>query len=222
MSATLQENRPVSNETAKPTGNRCGHDSQNPVFLVARPNDEFLREAADRMPRLYGSTDWRLWMGRRRKPSQGGGIFERPLPRTELREAIVRVGQFLCLFVQKTDRLRVVRFKTRKGVAVQTIAAACGLSLSRTKRALQAMAQADLIGGFQPREKTAAGYRGREAVRWLRPRFLKTLGLWSRYQAFRKWKGLAPMRDRSRFPARAIAWQLPAPPFAAAGVRIQV
>ncbi len=175
----------------------------------------FLATLQVRVRHLYTSDDWRLWTGRRRRASRGGGLYDRPRPRSELREAIVCVLQYLVGFVQMKDRLRVLRFKNREGVSREQIVKATGLSLWRVRASIRHLEACGYIGSFQPRDDKDGTYRGRPSIRWVTFDLFRRVGVWGAFKRLRKHLGQSwPPRESKppQQPLRAFA----------RGVRLQV
>ncbi len=190
-------------------GNRCGHVRGAPRTLASCAALPFLAELQRRASSaLNHDRDVWLWAGRRRwRQRARGELHDRARPRSERREAIAIVVEYLAHFVQVTN-LRVLRFTKGEGVPLDDVAAATSLSIDRVKAAIADLTSCGYLASFQPRAKTDAGYRGRPSVRWFTAKFLHAIGLWRALCRTRERLGLRPPRERPNPRARGFVAQL--------------
>lgn len=191
---------------------RCqlAHDPRHPRSYDLTVEHPFCRRlvAAGHTVANNDRDPW-SWATRRRLRGRAvlGDLYHRPVPRSERREAIGLVLQYLGRHVQ-VSTLRIVRFGGG-GVSIRSVVRGTGLTRDRVTGALADLRTAGYLGGYQPRD---AGTRGRPSIRWLTLKAIKWLGLWRSFCALRRYLGLSepiepspPIRATVGTLARAVA-----------------
>jgi len=179
-------------------GNRCGFDLAKPRCYTDGAGFaklEFLARLQDAIWNLCTRDPFK-WAGRRRIHHKERGILhDRPIPNAIRMEAIRIVLQFMAVNCQVKDNLRILYYPKFKGVPIDDIIDATGLSYSRVKWAIADLTSVGFLHSYQPREETAAGWRGRPAIRRFTFKLLKAIGMMGSYKHFRKTEGMKPPRE---------------------------
>lgn len=155
------------------SGNRCGHQPENPNFLVqdhAGNLPKILQKAIDKTPRLYANMHWLNELNR---------LNQCRKKRSERREAHVQVICSLLKYLDLASLL--VGMPTKTGFhsfTLRRLHKETTLSWPRYRRAFRDLCKAGLVTARQPRAVNRAGQvRGLAAVKCVSRRLFEALEL---------------------------------------------